>query len=174
MGTDAEPASAVIPGFQPLFIKKLSGSELPEENEQSVQSAAQREPYFMGDTKQRTKKGGAAVDREHPQGSGSFQLKVAPLKRYECGVKDLEAPARNAAVQKQFKERHGGFFFLCCCNCFFHIHRKSMDRTGKIIHNSLRQQIAERILRVVYCGEDRLRSVYRDRICHMKNTGVCR
>ncbi len=54
----------------------------------------------MGDAKQRTQKGCAAVNRKHPHGSGSFQLKFPALQHIEGGVKNLNTPAGNAAVEE--------------------------------------------------------------------------
>lgn len=82
----------------------------------------------MGDAKQRAQKGCAAVDRKHPQRGGSFQLEFTALQHIACGVQDLNAPAGNAAVEKQAEDGQGRLIFLCRSFC---IHKKKYGQIGE-------------------------------------------
>lgn len=66
MGTDAKFVSAVVPWFEILSGKQFSGCIFAEKNKQSIDGTAEREPQFMGDTKQRAQKSSAAVNGKHP------------------------------------------------------------------------------------------------------------
>lgn len=98
--TDAESMSAVVPGLKFLFGQKHSGGKLTGENKQSVEAAAQREAYPVGDAKQRAQKSRAAVDRKHPEGSVSLQLEIMPLQRLACSIKNFHTPSGDAAVEE--------------------------------------------------------------------------
>lgn len=103
-------APAIVPGTEPLLFQKASGKVFRREDQSHISKAADPEGAFSQQPADGREDGRAAVDWEHPEGSGSFKRHIAAAEGTQGCEQDFHAPARKTAFYEIVKKGKQGFF----------------------------------------------------------------
>ena len=104
---DVPACPAVVPGAHIPFFQKASGEVFGNKNRAGIDSAAHPEAFFAQQAGDGGKKSCHSIDGKHPYGRVSLQLHLPPLKRFQAGPENLQAPANQSAEDKLVLHHNG-------------------------------------------------------------------